>query len=96
MTLRPEGTADKTAFEKFLEEGVPGLLRLKGFVSVSDMSPQAVVQWTAGSWDLLKLPSTMSAKPDVLVFIGEHLDRELISQKLTECGLKLTEHAHEH
>jgi G3E family GTPase len=96
MTLRPHGTADKAKFNDFLNEGMPGLLRLKGFLQVEGVEPQAIVQWTGGDWEMIPRPEILRPKPDVLVFIGEDLDRALIREKLEACGLHFHDHVHEH
>lgn len=105
FTLWPHGKADKAAFNDFLREGVPGLLRLKGFVGVKGVEPQAILQWTAGDFELLPRPAYIREKKDVLVFIGEDLDRALIRKKLEATGLHFHDegehhqhhdHAHEH
>ncbi|MDH5642443.1 MAG: GTP-binding protein, partial [Nitrospira sp.] len=101
MTLKPKGTAGRAAFEALLTEGAPGLLRAKGFLTVEGLEPQAVVQWTAGHWELIPLPDTIPPRDNVLVFIGEHLDRPGLAAKLRECGLEVAEphdhdHAHDH
>lgn len=104
MTLRPHGVADKAKFNDFLNAGVPGLLRLKGFVQVRGVEPQAIVQWTGGDWEMIPRPEILKPKPDVLVFIGEDLDRNLIRQKLEATGLHFHDegghhhhdHSHEH
>jgi G3E family GTPase len=97
MTLRPHGTADKAALNDFLNEGMPGLLRVKGFLQVQGVEPQAIVQWTTGDWEMIPRPEMLRPKPDVLVFIGEDLDRAAIRKRLEACGLHFHEdHAHEH
>jgi G3E family GTPase len=97
MTLKPHGKADKARFNDFLNEGLPGLLRLKGFVQVHGVEPQAIVQWTAGDWEMIPRPEILKPKPDVLVFIGEELDRGLIRQRLESCGLHFHDgHEHHH
>jgi G3E family GTPase len=96
MTLRPHGKADKAKFNDFLNEGMPGLLRLKGFLQVEGVNPQAIVQWTGGDWEMIPRPEILKPKPDVLVFIGEDLDRALIREKLEACGLHFHDHADEH
>jgi G3E family GTPase len=97
LTLRPRGKADKVKFNDFLREGAPGLLRLKGFLQVEGVEPQAIVQWTSGDWDLIPRPEIMRPKQDVLVFIGENLDRAAIRKRLEDTGLQFhdaVEHAH--
>jgi len=96
FTIRPQGKADKAKLEAFLNEGVPGLLRLKGFLEVQGIDPQAVLQWTAGDWELLALPPRMKQKQNVLVFIGDGLKRDEIRKQLAACGLELEVVAHEH
>ncbi|MBK8208498.1 MAG: GTP-binding protein [Planctomycetes bacterium] len=104
LTLRPHGKADKARFNDFLNEGLPGLLRLKGFLQVQGVEPQAIVQWTAGDWEMIPRPEILKPKPDVLVFIGEELDHKLIRQRLEATGLHFHDegghhhhdHAHEH
>ena len=96
FTLRPCGVADKARFNDFLNEGVPGLLRLKGFVHVKGVEPQAILQWTGGDWEMVPRPVFISDKPDVLVFIGEDLDRDLIRRKLEATGLHFHEHGDGH
>ncbi|NUQ34148.1 MAG: GTP-binding protein [Planctomycetaceae bacterium] len=96
FTVWLDGVADRSKLEGFLKKGVKGLLRLKGFLRVKGLEPQAVLQWTSGDWELIKLPATMKPKKDVLVFIGEHLDRAAIERELEACGLELHEAAHEH
>ena len=103
FTLWPHGRADKAKFNDFLREGVPGLLRLKGFVGVRGVEPQAILQWTGGDFELLPRPQFIREKKDVLVFIGEDLDHALIKRKLEETGLHFHDeaghhhdHAHEH
>lgn len=96
FTLKPHGKADKAKFNDFLNEGLPGLLRLKGFVQVQGVEPQAIVQWTGGDWEMIPRPEVLKPKPDVLVFIGEDLDRKAIIQKLEATGLHVHEEAHEH
>jgi G3E family GTPase len=106
FTLWPHGKADKAQFNDFLREGVPGLLRLKGFVGVQGVEPQAILQWTGGDFELLPRPAYIREKKDVLVFIGEDLDRALIRKQLEATGLHFHdeaahhhhdhEHAHKH
>ena len=98
FTLKPKGVANKAKFNDFLNEGVPGLLRLKGFLQVEGVEPQAILQWTGGHWEMIPRPSVLREKPNVLVFIGEDLDRHAIVHKLEECGLEFdaAEHAHAH
>lgn len=96
FTVRPSGKADKAKLNDFLNEGLPGLLRLKGFMQVEGVEPQAILQWTGGHWELIPRPEVIKEKPNVLVFIGEDLDRELVKQKLKECGLGVEEHEHGH
>jgi G3E family GTPase len=100
FTLRPTGVASKAALNDFLNEGLPGLLRVKGFLQVEGVEPQAILQWTTGDWEMIPRPEMIRPKPDVLVFIGDELDRPLIRQKLEACGLKFEaadeHHHHEH
>lgn len=105
FTVRPKGKANKAKFNDFLNEGVPGLLRLKGFLQVEGIEPQAILQWTAGHWELIPRPQVLKPKPDVLVFIGEDLDRHALIHKLEATGLEFDaseheghhhEHGHEH
>ena len=98
VTIKPKGKADKARLNDFLNEGVPGLLRLKGFLQVEGVEPQAILQWTGGHWEMIPRPAVLREKPDVLVFIGEDLDRHAIVHKLEECGLEFdaAEHAHAH
>lgn len=100
FTIKPKGKADKAKFNDFLNAGMPGLLRLKGFLQVEGVEPQAILQWTAGHWELIPRPQVLKPKPDVLVFIGEDLDRHEIIHKLEATGLEFdaSEHAghHEH
>ena len=98
FTLKPKGVANKAKFNDFLNEGLPGLLRLKGFLQVEGVEPQAILQWTGGHWEMIPRPAVLREKPDVLVFIGEDLDRHAIVHKLEECGLEFdaAEHAHAH
>ncbi len=96
LTLRPHGKADKAKFNDFLNEGLPGLLRMKGFLQVDGIQPQAVVQWTGGDWEMIPRPEILKPKPDVLVFIGEELDQRLIRDRLQACGLHFHDHAHAH
>lgn len=87
LTLRPHGKANKAKFNDFLNAGLPGLLRLKGFVQVQGVEPQAILQWTGGDWEMIPRPEVIKPKPDVLVFIGEDLDRAEIRRKLEATGL---------
>lgn len=96
MTMWPCGTADKRKFNDFLQEGIPGLLRLKGFVRVDGVEPQAILQWTAGDFELIARPQFIREKKDVLVFIGEDLDRNQIKQKLEATGLHFHDHGEHH
>jgi len=96
FTMWPCGTADKGKFNDFLSEGIPGLLRLKGFVQVEGVKPQAILQWTAGDFELIPRPAFIREKKDVLVFIGEDLDRKLIQKKLEATGLHFHDHEHGH
>ncbi len=98
FTVRPKGKADKAKFNDFLNDGVEGLLRLKGFLQVEGIEPQAIVQWTGGHWEMIPRPEMIRPKDDVLVFIGEHLDRSEIEDKLAATGLEIekTAHAHSH
>lgn len=103
FTMWPHGKADKAKFNDFLREGVPGLLRLKGFVGVKGVEPQAILQWTGGDFELIPRPQFIREKKDVLVFIGEDLDRGLIQRKLEATGLHFHDeaghhhdHAHDH
>ncbi|MHC4839434.1 MAG: CobW family GTP-binding protein [Planctomycetota bacterium] len=98
FTIKPKGKADKGKFNDFLNDGIEGLLRLKGFLQVEGVEPQAIVQWTGGHWEMIPRPEMIRPKEDVLVFIGEDLNRDLISEKLTATGLELKEvvHSHEH
>lgn len=95
FTVRPKGKADKAKFNDFLNEGVPGLLRLKGFLPVEGVEPQAILQWTAGHWELIPRPQVLKPKPDVLVFIGEGLDRHALIHKLEATGLQFDASEHE-
>jgi hypothetical protein len=45
---------------------------------------------------MIPRPEILKPKPDVLVFIGEDLDRALIREKLEACGLHFHDHADEH
>ena len=96
FTIKPKGKADKAKFNDFLNEGMPGLLRLKGFLQVDGVEPQAILQWTAGHWELIPRPEILKPKPDVLVFIGEELNRHDIIHKLEAVGLEFDEHEHSH
>jgi G3E family GTPase len=98
FTLKPKGRAKKAAFNDFLNEGLPGLLRLKGFLQVEGVEPQAILQWTAGHWEMIPRPEVLRPKADVLVFIGEELDRHAIVHRLEATGLTFdaSEHAHHH
>ena len=96
FTIEVGGVADRAKFEDFLKRGAKGLLRLKGFVHVEGLEPQAVLQWTAGDWELIRMPTTMKPKKDVLVFIGDAIDREAIRAELQDCGFEIAEVAHEH
>lgn len=96
FTVRVDGTADKAAFNDFLNDENTGLLRLKGFVQVAGVEPQGVLQWTAGDWTLAPLPEQFKAKPNVLVFIGDGLDRDAICKRLEATGLKPERVAHNH
>jgi G3E family GTPase len=95
FTVKPKGKADKARLNDFLNEGVPGLLRLKGFLQVEGIEPQAILQWTAGHWELIPRPEILKPKPDVLVFIGEGLDRHEIIHKLEATGLEFDASEHE-
>jgi G3E family GTPase len=98
VTVKPKGKADKAKLNDFLNEGVPGLLRLKGFLQVEGVEPQAILQWTGGHWELIPRPEILKPKPDVLVFIGEDLDRHALIHKLEATGLEFdaSEHAGHH
>lgn len=98
FTLRPKGKANKAKFNDFLNKGIPGLLRLKGFLQVEGIEPQAILQWTGGHWEMIPRPEILKPKEDVLVFIGEDLDRHQIVHMLEHTGLKFDagEHAHHH
>jgi G3E family GTPase len=98
FTLRPKGKANKAKLNDFLNKGVPGLLRLKGFLQVEGVEPQAILQWTGGHWEMIPRPEVLKPKQDVLVFIGEDLDRHQIVHMLEHTGLKFdaAEHAHHH
>jgi G3E family GTPase len=96
FTLRPHGVADKAALNDFLNEGMPGLLRVKGFLQVSGVEPQAILQWTTGDWEMIPRPAMIRPKPDVLVFIGEDLKRDEIRSKLEACGLHFHDNEHDH
>ncbi|MCA8915044.1 MAG: GTP-binding protein [Planctomycetes bacterium] len=95
VTIKPKGKADKARLNDFLNEGVPGLLRLKGFLQVEGVEPQAILQWTGGHWELIPRPEILKPKPDVLVFIGEDLDRHALIHKLEETGLEFDASEHE-
>lgn len=96
FTLKPHGKASKAKFNDFLNEGLPGLLRLKGFLQVEGVEPQAIVQWTGGDWEMISRPEVLKAKPDVLVFIGEELNRKAIVERLEATGLHFHDHEHSH
>lgn len=80
------------------------MLRLKGFLQVQGVEPQAIVQWTAGDWEMIPRPEILKPKPDVLVFIGEEAGPQADPARLEATGLHFHDegghhhhdHAHEH
>jgi hypothetical protein len=65
-------------------------------VGVQGVEPQAILQWTAGDFELLPRPADIREKKDVLVFIGEDLDRALIRKQLEATGLHFHDEAAHH
>ncbi|GGA39012.1 CobW family GTP-binding protein [Paenibacillus physcomitrellae] len=86
------GPVDSKAFEQLIAELPRDVYRAKGVLTFSDTSSRFLFQYAYREPDFMKI-TPQGDIPDVVVFIGEHFDKEELSEKLKalEAGTLLAE-----
>ncbi|MFD3261020.1 GTP-binding protein [Paenibacillus lentus] len=83
-----QGPVNSEQFEEFIAELPREVYRGKGVISFSDTSSRFLFQYAYREADYLKI-TPQGEVPDVVVFIGEHFDKNKLADRLRQLEVQL-------